>query len=285
VKFSLNTLLPNLRVHSWGGLGSQLFAAHIALRLKQQYPGRRVTVIVHTSGVTKRYTELNFARLGIEIIENDDYLQPRLKTTLETQLQVGRQSKYIKLLKAFLYNSKIVVAANSEYEYRSIKPWTTSVRGHYTQIALVDSIVQEIEVALFAELSNLSIVKSEVVLHYRLGDLLVLNEKNPIDPIRIEELITKFKVNPKQINVFSDSDSSRYQDFVSKSKVLSTLTPLNFDSLSVLRCAIDSDIFIGTNAKLSLWAAIFRSTIGCKITFLPTELRWAEQDGLRVEWY
>lgn len=285
MKFSLKTLLPNLRIHSWGGLGSQLFAAHIALRLKQQYPSRRVKVIVHTSGVTKRYKELNFARLGIEVIEKDDYLQPKLKTTLETQFQVRRQSKYIRLLKALLYNSKIVVAANSEYEYQSIKPWTTSVRGHYTQIGLVNSIVQEIEVALFAEFSNLSIEKCKVVLHYRLGDLLVLSEKNPIDPIRIEELIINFKVNPEEIKVFSDSGSSQYQDFVSKSNVLSTLTPLNLDSLSVLRCAIHSYTFIGTNAKLSLWAAIFRSTISNNITFLPTELRWAEQDGLKVEWY
>ena len=98
MKFSLNTLLPNLRIHSWGGLGSQLFAAHIVLRLKQQYPGRRVRVIVHTSGVTKRYTELNFTRLGIKIIEIDDFLKPKLQTTL----QVRRRFKYIKLLKAFL---------------------------------------------------------------------------------------------------------------------------------------------------------------------------------------
>jgi len=281
MKFSLNTLLPNLRIHSWGGLGSQLFAAHIVLRLKQQYPGRRVRVIVHTSGVTKRYTELNFTRLGIKIIEIDDFLKPKLQTTL----QVRRRFKYIKLLKAFLYNSKIVVASNSEFEYQSIKPWTMSIRGHYTQIERVNSIVQEIEEALFADSTNLSPMKCKVALHYRLGDLLMLSEKKPIDPMKIEELIIKFKSSPEKIKVFSDSDSNRYQDFVSKTKILSSLTPLNLDPLIVLRCAIDSDIFIGTNAKLSLWAAIFRSIKRSNITFLPTELRWAEQSSLNVEWY
>jgi hypothetical protein len=113
----------------------------------------------------------------------------------------------------------------------------------------------------------------------------MLSEKKPIDPMRIEELIIKFKSSPEKIKVFSDSDSNRYQDFVSKTKILSSLTPLNLDPLSVLRCAIDSDIFIGTNAKLSLWAAIFRSIKRSNITFLPTELRWAEQSGFNVEWY
>ena len=47
-----------LKIHSWGGLGSQLHALSIAHDLKQNFPTRKLILIHHTSGVSRRFFEL-----------------------------------------------------------------------------------------------------------------------------------------------------------------------------------------------------------------------------------
>ena len=69
----IRTVLPALRVHSWGGFGSQLFTAYIILKVQNRYPGRRIKVVVHTSGVTRRFSEFNFEQLGTKVIQVEDY--------------------------------------------------------------------------------------------------------------------------------------------------------------------------------------------------------------------
>ena len=61
--------LPALRVHSWGGFGSQLFTAYVVLKLQKQFTNRRIKVVVHTSGVTRRVSEFDFETLGVEMIQ------------------------------------------------------------------------------------------------------------------------------------------------------------------------------------------------------------------------
>ena len=49
-----------LRVHCWGGLGSQLFALAHAYELRRKFPNRKILLLLHTSGETERYSELGF---------------------------------------------------------------------------------------------------------------------------------------------------------------------------------------------------------------------------------
>ena len=48
-------LLPSLEIHIWGGLGSQLYA--LSLGLRNDFEKRRVVLVFHNSGVTKRNRE------------------------------------------------------------------------------------------------------------------------------------------------------------------------------------------------------------------------------------
>ena len=67
------SLLPVLKIHSWGGFGSQLFTAYVILKVQKRYPGRRIKVIVHTSGVTRRVSEFEFAKLGAKVVQVEDF--------------------------------------------------------------------------------------------------------------------------------------------------------------------------------------------------------------------
>ncbi len=49
-----------LRVHCWGGLGSQLFALAHAYELHKKFPNRKILLLMHTSGVSERFSELDF---------------------------------------------------------------------------------------------------------------------------------------------------------------------------------------------------------------------------------
>ena len=49
-----------LRVHCWGGLGSQLFALAHAYELRKKFPKRKIMLFLHTSGVSERFSELDF---------------------------------------------------------------------------------------------------------------------------------------------------------------------------------------------------------------------------------
>jgi len=52
---------------------------------------------------------------------------------------------------------------------------------------------------------------------------------------------------------------------------------------SLARC--ETTVFVGTEAKLSLWAAIFRDTVHNEHSLLPNELKWHEEIGLKANWY
>ena len=75
-------ILPALRVHSWGGFGSQLFAAHAILRIQKLFPYRRIKVIIHSSGVTKRTKEVDFSLIGINAFQKEDFEQLKLQVDL-----------------------------------------------------------------------------------------------------------------------------------------------------------------------------------------------------------
>ena len=51
----INSLLPEIRVHTWGGFGSQLFTAHLILRLKYRFPGRNIKVIIELAKKIKKW--------------------------------------------------------------------------------------------------------------------------------------------------------------------------------------------------------------------------------------
>jgi len=51
--------VPPIRVHCWGGLGSQLFGWSLYEDLQIRYPSRRIHVYLHQGGVTQRPSEID----------------------------------------------------------------------------------------------------------------------------------------------------------------------------------------------------------------------------------
>ena len=281
-------VLPELRVHSWGGFGSQLFTAYVILKAKKRYPGRRLKVVIHTSGVTRRVSEFDFEKLGIKQIQVEDYKN----LNMQSHSKVDSFSRHFKLFKTLKKNLskvlkwlRVIQLANSDESFNSIMPWTLALRGHYTRISLDTELIHCLFQLLFDKSSFLTSKETELIIHYRLGDLLNLDEKSPIKPKRIEELLLLLTYNKSKLMVLSDSSEKQFKDFVSGNTILSSLRSETLEPLPSLWLCINSDIFIGTGTKLSLWAAIFREVIDENPSFLPVELDWVKPFCRQVNWY
>jgi hypothetical protein len=133
--------------------------------------------------------------------------------------------------------------------------------------------------------STFTTQKNALVVHYRLGDLLHLDEKQPINVDRVEGVLDILRVQTNHLVLLSDSNEEELAEFLKNSMILKFCKPSNYSPNKTLRFCIDADIFVGTGAKISLWAAIFRYFIFKKESFLPVELMWSGDFGLKVNWY
>ncbi len=280
--------LPALRVHSWGGFGSQLFTAYVILKVQKRYPGRRIKVVVHTSGVTRRVSEFDFTKLNAHVVQIEDFanINRQHKTAtnpLPQSLNIIKFLKKItfKVLKAL----RMVQSADTNQSFDSVSLWTLALRGHYTRLTLDKELITSLYKILFDNRGFQGSSNSSAIIHYRLGDLMNLVEKSPISPERVEKVLELAGPKIESTKVLSDSSESEYRNFVTGSRVLSSLTLENLEPLPSLWLCITSNVFIGTGTKLSLWAAIFRDIMHNERSFLPNELKWVEEIGLKAEWY
>lgn len=282
------SLLPALRVHSWGGFGSQLFTAYVILKVQKRYPGRRIKVIVHTSGVTRRISEFDFTKLSAQVVQIEDFdnRETRRKTAINPisqSLNILESLKkfYFRILKAL----HMVQTADTNQSFDSISLWTLALRGHYTRLTLDKELITSLYRVLFDNRGFQISTNGPAIIHYRLGDLINLIEKSPISPERVEKVLELAGPRIESTKVLSDSSENEYRNFVTGSRILSSLTLENLEPLPSLWLCITSNVFIGTGAKLSLWASIFREIMHNERSFLPNELKWAEEIGLKADWY
>ena len=118
-----------LRVHCWGGLGSQLYALSTAYDLKIKYPKRRIKLVLHTGGVTKRFSELDFINnIEFKIIQVNDF--QRQDKGYENQIKSNSLVLRTFLVR-ILYFFNFIVTADSNLDFDKVRPWTVSTRGHY----------------------------------------------------------------------------------------------------------------------------------------------------------
>jgi len=282
------SLLPALRVHSWGGFGSQLFTAYVILKVQKRYPGRRIKVIVHTSGVTRRVSEFNFENLGVKSRQIEDYRETAYRNLLRKDSPRYRDNlkKTIRASLLRLLNwSSLIQSADSDESFASIRFWTFALRGHYSRLSLHQSLIYSLYQTLFSEKELLRSEDVRFAVHYRLGDLLNLAEKNPVSLQRIESVMLNAKFNPEITIVLSDSDESTLAPYLQQSRVLKQCKVGNFEPKITLWTCIQAPFFLGTTAKLSLWAAVFRHFILDKNSFMPSEFLWIGPSNLKITWY
>ena len=134
---------PSLEVHCWGGLGSQLYALALYLRLSELYPRRQIEIVFHTGGVTQRSSDLEFLFPKARVIQDFStkiYMEKNgavmLPSSIGTQLRI--------YLKRALLALGFLASLNNEKDFHSLKPWVIAIRGHYSDLRIAPAVVREI---------------------------------------------------------------------------------------------------------------------------------------------
>jgi hypothetical protein len=255
-----------LRVHSWGGLGSQLFVLAFIYDLRKKFPKKKILLVHHTSGVSRRLFELDSileSEILIKVI--DDY-KPNQGINQNENRNLVRHL-LIKIVKNVLEKLYIYINIDENPEIDKIKSRTLIIRGHYSKRAISDNYLSYC-VEKFAN-HGFHFPTQTLIIHYRLGDLINLPGKSIIDPKYVIEKTRKIAEVDKleQILVYSDT-------VIEAKKLLSPIENLSNSiqfsdesTFTVMQNSIIAKHFIGTNSKVSIWISKFR-----KFQNLPTEL-------------
>jgi len=277
-------MLP-IRVHCWGGLGSQLFAFVAANRMKSSFPKRQVQIMLHTGGATRRVRELPNL-VDIQVFEIDDFsnasnsFRPKKLWVSRFQDRLTREIKLVS--KRILLVFGFFKSFDTEDEWGKISPWIVSVRGHYSQLQLTFSdleLVYQLVLRASVDKPPAKIFYHKANVHIRLGDLIsVKPEALDFIPKLIGELQELDAGYP--VSIYSDSNQDdvlkimgsiprdvRFQQEVSASHVI-------YDS-------IFSDTFIGSNSKITFWIAALRVHLELgSLTIVPSNIFHWLQDSL-----
>ena len=271
----IENFLPKIKIHCWGGLGSQLYAVALRLELQAIYPSRKFMIICHESGVTKRVAEISHF-FPDSVLSVHDY---RDSKKLGMDSQVPKYYKFKNRLRRviirILRKVSVVVDGDRVPELAQIRLWTVQIRGHYSERKLDKNALTNLRF-LLERSSKIQVIRGEsedIFVHYRLGDLLTLVEKSPVDAERIIHVIKGLhNRHGSSIKLFSDSPD----------RAIELLAPGKFDvkvnhnlnSLDTLLALIHSKYFVGTNSKISVWAAVLSFGLGSRVEiFLPYEIQ------------
>jgi hypothetical protein len=270
---------PSIKIHSWGGFGSQLFTLLQYKNLRTLLPDRELQIIFHSSGVTRRVVEIQALLTDVQWLFIDDFREKSNPISFNRPYKTLNliQNGTKRLIKLFLLKSGLIVELESRSDLSRIKPWTTSIRGHYSYFEYsVDNILSlQDAIEQLADKSSMNrFTDNSLLIQYRLGDLTKLFLKTYINPRIIDleaQRIISNKGTYKKICILTDSPNYLsdlpLQFISSRGYSVDTLSPLQTIIAGML-----ADNFIGTNSKISLWIAIFRILSG-KRASLPETFR------------
>jgi hypothetical protein len=266
-----------IRVHCWGGLGSQLFAYNLQLDIAKRFPRRKSVLIIHSSGVTFRQPEIQFLLNKNDFRFHDDFGSKSVGASdgdriSHTSLLRNLTKRSLRQLLVFL---GFIGLCNNDVDFEKMKPWVVSIRGHYTHRKVSYSNLEIIERR--AEEAGVDSPRKPnqnkiIGVHYRLGDLLTINTKSPVSPNRIRQRIQGvIQQYPNfKVEVYSDVSSTAESLLGSFEK----LEFLQADAWSTICRLSGNQFFVGTNSKISEWVVIFRSSKDPNsISFLPADFR------------
>jgi hypothetical protein len=250
-----------IRVHCWGGLGSQLYALSTAYDLKIKYPKRKIKLVLHTGGVTKRVSELDFIPTSdFELIQINDF-QARSNDYIN-QVESNKIRLRRSLVK-ILYRFNFIASANSNAEFKNIQPWTFSTRGHYFYREVSTNFYEYL--LKYMKLKERPITQSEfeIAIHYRMGDLLTLSEKSISPAYKIIDVVRQVQKthNNSKIYVYSDSPQVA-KETLFNAGLTDEFAIIDLSTKDVIRACVGANYFIGTGSKVSLWIVNIRRYLG-----------------------
>ena len=262
-------------IHCWGGFGSQLFALALAFDIEKQFPKKNIRLLFHTSGVTKRDLELSFIPARFTVIVVHDFTTILGNEVRNTKALLNQIKKFIKAIAYFLHFSE---SLNNDIEFKRLKPWTIDIRGHYsTRFISRNSISEILNVFNTSALPNIESRRnrSEVAIHYRLGDLLTQGIKSYVPAKNIKNLIDQSTVlqKVKEIDVYSDS-SKQAVEFLSQKICTVKFIEKPNKSFETLQSLLSYKTFVGTNSKISIWAVLLRVNFNLEtLNYMPYQIK------------
>ena len=244
---------PILKIHSWGGLGSQLQALSFYMLVQAKFPTRKIELVLHSSGITKRESEINFLKGQINIRTVEDYIDNQTNST-DDLLHLRFIKYFQKPMHSLLNFCKVVIS--DEKNVMKIMPWTTDIRCTYSKINLNSEFIKRL--GLLLGFNFIQVDKNIIGVHYRAGDLFT-SKRDALIPLKIIvnqiENLNEGQIRPKKVLFFSDSDL----DLVYlENNLNSEFEFRSTDTLNTIFELLSSNVFIGTNSKVSLWVAIFK---------------------------
>lgn len=272
----ITRLFPPIEVHTWGGLGSQLYALIVARRIQNLFVTRRIRIVFHSSGVTKRNLEIPPHFLSdFEVSEINDYSDSLKSNSSSSCRKVRWTCK--SLFRWFLKQAHLLVFLNCDKEFSYLRHWTMQARGHYSQISLkeeeVDLVLRIFKFNLKPEFES----GLNLAIHFRLGDLMKLDNKTFISDNRIQNAMLPYP-SETPLSIYSDSTAAEVVEVWPSLARFDHVDIYNFEPFATVMNCVYSKDFIGTSAKLSIWIAILRLHLRQKgRTALPQTLR----DGVR----
>jgi hypothetical protein len=260
-----------------------MYAWALLERLHNNFPDRKFKLVFHTGGVTKRSPDLEPLFMQNEKDFVQDFESNKKETRNEPpsdKLIFAVKKNLVKIIKQILVSTGFVASLNNEIEFSKLKPWVVSVRGHYSELRIdletINLMRTRAEDRSSGFRMNIEQNTNLDVLHYRLGDLLALAEKSPIDSKRISNAIQSAKVGrDRDLWVLSDSPSHAV-DLLKREdpQIKIKIDDGSLNAWQTLMAMSNANIFIGTSSKLSTWAIIFRSLLLEDATsYIPTDVR------------
>ncbi len=268
-------LAPTLQIHCWGGLGSQLFAWAVVEQCLLEKPNRKLTLVLHTSGVTQRSSELNALADFVEIVQVTDFKHNEF--SIESEAKVALRGRFKKFILLILQKSKFVLSTE---KIEDIKPWTFQLRSHYSRRYIPTKVCE----SMFNRFVHMELLSNSfggtenlVGIHYRLGDLLTLENKSYVSHEKIisviKDLSSRHKLNRCVIKIHSDSPEVASQKLspLRENFIIQQVEQNPWETLSAL---LQYKSLVVTNSKIGIWAIIFKVRLGLPhLMIAPKEMK------------
>jgi hypothetical protein len=266
----LRISLP-LRIHTWGGLGSQLFAIELAQFLGNKFPNRKLTIFLHTGGVTRREPEIAalFPEFRYVFVDDFSFKSPPSRVQ---ESHAGMQFRIIlrSMARKSIEILGLTATCNEDKSVQRIRPWVLSLRGHYSYRTISPDFLTLLKQLVELKMdTSIRLPGNYCAIHYRLGDLLTLAEKQPIAEESIREEVSRVlsAYSFDSLIVLSDSptEASIRLSGISQVEIVSP----DFGTIDVIAASLHAAHFIGTSSKISFWIAAIRSSTSSLDSSLP----------------
>lgn len=265
-------VFPSIRVHVWGGLGSQLYGVLTSLRLVRQFPSREIHLVFHSSGITRRHIEVDPAHFGAPSIKFLDDWKAADSSSLQFPQQklISSLKNYRANIKTLLMKMGFLAMLSEDRQFAELKPWVLSVRGDYSQISLTEFEMDLVSSSLGIEsqLKQTQRGQKEVIIHFRSDDLLIQKTTSYVDPKRFESILDFETID--SLVVYTDGDLRQtHQTF---RETYENIEVISSSATETIRECVSSKRFIGTSSKISLWIVLLRAYHHSEISYIPKEL-------------